>query len=757
MKFTLTDIEYNENIVLMGDDEKGERAVITDKEFKPYFYTDKEIKKIKIGEHEIIKIEKTKDHYKITVNKPEAVPIISDEIKKTGAKTIEKDIPYTQRYLIDKGLTMLNGVDSETLKKCETKWEPRVIAIDIETTNKKGVPDPSVDEILMISMWSNYGTHKVMLVKQCDEKNTESYPNEKEMLKAFNKTIIDTKPNIIVTYNGDSFDWPFIRDRMNNYKISRPYGYDGSNMTIIKKEMGSSARIKGLAHVDLYAFVSKILSATLKTNTLDLASVSAELLQDSKKKIDFTEFYTDWDNNNMKRIVEYSLKDAKVTYELFDKLKTIIYELAKTTNQPIYEASRASYSTLVENYLINRAHEFNEYVPHRPKGEDVMKRTRNTFIGGYVHEPKPGIYENIAVMDFRSLYPSIIVSYNIGPSTINKTGNTIEVDGKKTSISKETGFIPAVVKDLVETRAAIKKELKKEKNPALEARSYAIKTITNALYGYLSYPRSRWYCLTCAEIITALGRKHIKDVISKAEKAGFSVCYGDTDSAFLTMGNKTKKELDEFLEKINDELPGIMELELERICKRGLFVGGKTGEKGIKKRYALLDENNELIIKGFEFVRGDWSNISKETQYKVFQALLRDNSKEKAVEIVKKIVNELRENKIPLKELVIRTQLTMRPEDYKSVGPHVAVAKRLISKGQHISEGTMISYIVVEGKGLIRDKAKTIDEVENEKLKPDAEYYIYHQVIPTVDRVMDLLDVKEGDFSKKEKGLKDFF
>ncbi|HLE06906.1 MAG TPA: hypothetical protein VI790_06125, partial [Candidatus Nanoarchaeia archaeon] len=97
MKFTLTDIEYNENITLMGDDEKGGRVVITDKEFKPYFYVDKEINKIKIGEHEIIKIEKTKDYYKVTVNKPEAVPIISDEIKKTGAKTIEKDIPYTQR------------------------------------------------------------------------------------------------------------------------------------------------------------------------------------------------------------------------------------------------------------------------------------------------------------------------------------------------------------------------------------------------------------------------------------------------------------------------------------------------------------------------------------------------------------------------------------------------------------------------------------------------------------------------------------
>jgi len=758
MKFVLTDIDYNGAIRLFGDTAKGERVVIKDEKFKPYFYVKKKIKKIKIGEHEVLDVIKEGNKYKVIVNNPQAIPIISAEIKHSGKKVIEKDIRFTQRYLIDKGLVMLEGVDSETITHCNLDWKPTILAVDIETSNKKGVPDTTIDEILMISLWSNHGVKKVLLTKECNEKNTECFKNEKEMLQRFNKIIDETKPSIIVTYNGDGFDWPFLRDRMNKYKLGRYYGYDGSSMTIIKKRVGASAKIKGLAHVDLYIFVSKILSPQLKTATLDLGSVSKELINNTKKEIDWEEFYTDWDEGNLKRIVEYSLVDAQVTYELFDKLKPTLYEMARLVNRPLYETCRSSYSSLVENYLINRAKEFKQEIPSRPSGEDVMARRRVTFVGGYVHQPNPGIYENIAVVDFRSLYPTIIVSYNIGPGTIGKKGLTVKVDGRTHTFEQEKqGFIPAVVKDLVEARIKIKKQLKKGKNPLLEAKSYAIKTITNATYGYLSYPRSRWYCFDCSESITSLGRKHIKDVISRATKEGFGVCYGDTDSAFLTLGKKTKKELDTFLIKINKKLPGIMELELERLCPRGLFVAGKKGEKGVKKRYALLDNKDELIIKGFEFVRGDWSSISKKTQYNVFNALLKENNRKKAINEVKKIVEKLRKNEAPLKDLVIRKQLTRNISEYKSIGPHVAVAKRLIEKGHPISAGTMIGYIVVEGKGLIREKAKTVDEVEEQQLKPDAEYYIHHQVIPAVDRVLDVLNVSEEEFeNKKQKGLKEF-
>ncbi len=743
MKFVLTDIDYKDNIRLFGWN-KDKPVIIIDKEFKPYLLVNKKVDKEEIGEFKILKIEKTGKLYKVVVNKPEAVRVFKELYKDRGLTPYEFDVPVTQRYLIDKGLTMLEGVDSDTLTKCKVEFNPKILAFDIETTNKRGISNPKIDEVIMISLWSNYGIKKVITTKKSSK--AEYYPNEKEMLNEFSRIIKQTKPAIIVTYNGDNFDWPFLRERMNKYNISRDYGIDGSTMTIIKRKNNSSARIKGIMNIDLYLFVLKILSSSLKTTTLDLGSVSSELINNTKIKIEWDEFYEQWNNNDLDKIIDYSLRDAQVTFELFNHLKSIMFELTRMVNKPLYETCRSGYSSLVEDYLINKSKEFNQLIPKMPSGIETMKRRQVTFTGGYVHQPIPGIYENIAVVDFRSLYPTIMVSYNIGPTTLSDKGNKIY----KYHFSKKKGFIPSIVEELINKRAKIKKELKIKEDPLLKARSYAIKTITNATYGYLTYPRSRWYCYPCGETITYLGRKHIKEIINEAEKEGFKVCYGDTDSAFLVLGNKTKKDLINFLKKINDSLPGIMELELERICIRGLFVSGKN-DKGVKKRYVLLDENGKLIIKGFEFVRGDWSNISRETQYKVFEALLKDNNKEKAINIIKEIISKLKQNKIPLKELIIRTQLTRKPEDYKSIGPHVAVAKRLEKKGHNIAPGTIISYIVVKGKGLIRDKAKTIDEVIKEKLEPDADYYINHQVIPTVSRVLETLNI-----NLKQEGLNKF-
>jgi DNA polymerase I len=300
MKFTLTDIDYNGSIRLFGDGPGGERVVITDSEFKPFFYVKEKPGKLRTGEHEIIKVEPDEKGYKVFVNNPDSVPVISHELKEQGLTVMENDIPVTQRYLIEKGLRVLEGVD-EKLSHCETKWEPRVLALDIETTNKKGVPDPDNDEILMISLWSNYGTKEVLLSKKCTEPNSKGFDSEEGMLKEFNKIIMNTKPSIMVTYNGDMFDWPFIRQRMKKYGLDRKYGYDGSSMTIIKRPNSASAKIKGLAHIDLYLFVSRILSPQLKTTTLDLNSVAEELIGQNKKEMDWEEFYKDWDKSRSKK------------------------------------------------------------------------------------------------------------------------------------------------------------------------------------------------------------------------------------------------------------------------------------------------------------------------------------------------------------------------------------------------------------------------------------------------------------------------
>jgi len=199
-------------------------------------------------------------------------------------------------------------------------------------------------------------------------------------------------------------------------------------------------------------------------------------------------------------------------------------------------------------------------------------------------------------------------------------------------LSQYLGVIPTLLENLIQRRMRIKSILKTLDSKSvdytiLSARSYAIKTIANAMYGYLGFGRSRWYCWECAASITALGRHYIKNVIEKAGDYNYNVIYADTDSLFIELKNKNLEDANKFIEKINDELPKLMELDFQGFYPRGIFVA--------KKRYALSDTLGKLTVKGLEWVRRDWSNIAKETQIKVLRTILVDGSIDKAADIVK--------------------------------------------------------------------------------------------------------------------------
>ncbi|MCL5100918.1 MAG: DNA polymerase, partial [Candidatus Marsarchaeota archaeon] len=258
----------------------------------------------------------------------------------------------------------------------------------------------------------------------------------------------------------------------------------------------------------------------------------------------------------------------------------------------------------------------NEIVPNKPTETDIRIRESNPIEGAYVKTPEAGVYKNIAVFDFRGLYPSIIIAYNIDPSTMcNDCTEYHETPINIKFMKNPQGIMPQALRLLTKERAEIKKRAKQNPNDtALAARSQALKILANSFYGYLGYARSRWYTRDCAASVTALGRSHIKHTIEEAEKSGFKVLYSDTDSIFLLLGSQTKDHALTFLKSFNSTLPESMELELEDFYTSGVFVGKKSDGSGAKKKYALLSETGRIKIRGFELVRRDWSNIARETQ-----------------------------------------------------------------------------------------------------------------------------------------------
>jgi DNA polymerase I len=229
----------------------------------------------------------------------------------------------------------------------------------------------------------------------------------------------------------------------------------------------------------------------------------------------------------------------------------------------------------------------------------------------------------------------------------------------------------------------------------------------------------------------------------------------NTDSIMFSFDNK-KDEALSMLKKINESLPGTMELEVENFYKRGIFVLKRTGELGAKKKYALLSDKGEIKVRGFETVRRDRCKLAKETQDYVLKAVLEEGNSKNALDYVEKVVKQLKEKKIAIEQLVIKTQLKKEIESYESIGPHVIVAKKMRERGLPVKEGSLIEFVIAKGKGkLIRERAEIPDEVEEGDY--DIDYYINNQVLPAVESIFSVFSISTNDMQgKKQKSLGEF-
>ncbi len=790
-------------IHIYGRTANNERVCVIDENFQPYFYAELKadadaetaVRKIsgfeietRTGEKAFVAGTEFVDRkitgkpvslLKVFANLPNLVPALREAVKEIREvqNVYEADIPFVRRYLIDKGVFPMTRTScegefaashlkvpvfkAESIKQVseESLANPKILAIDIETYNPTLKIDMEKNPILMISFYSR-GFKRVLTWKRFEnpEDYIEFFDNESEILERAFKIIDETQPDIITGYFSDSFDWPYIRTRAEMHKIKMDVGLDHSALkTSLKTE---ETEIAGISNLDIYKFVKRVVSRKLKTESNKLNDVAREILGEGKSEgVDVANLASDWDRNrNLNSYCVYNLQDAKITYELAETLLPNIIELVKTIGLPVSDIISMGFSQLVEWYLMRKAPEFEEIAPNKPGHGEMRTRLSQTYEGAFVYEPTPGLYKDIAVFDFRSLYPSIIASHNISPMTFKCEcceDNIAPVEkAKYWFCKKKKGFIPKIIEDLIKRRMRVKEIMKGAKDEKtrklLDARQESLKVMSNSFYGYLGFSAARWYSIESALSITAYARHYIKDVIEKAEKQGFKVIYSDTDSVFLTLDSRTEKDALKFRDAINMELPELMELDYEGMYPAGLFVAAKAKEYGAKKKYALLTPQGFIKIKGFEAVRRNWSIIAKETQKNVLKIILEKGDAKKAVAYVKKIIAELKNGEIPLEKAIIKTQLQKAVDDYANIGPHVAVAKRMIESGMDVSAGTMIRWIVVSGTGKIRDRSKHLEALRpNESY--DAAYYIENQVVPAVESILSVFGYSADDLVSDRK------
>ncbi|MBT4805372.1 hypothetical protein HON71_04325 [Candidatus Woesearchaeota archaeon] len=788
-------------------------------EYQPYFYAqvdeihkqqlEKRLKALEIetnnGKAKVVSWEsvekdllgKTKSFWKIYTNFPKAIQLISKELTSWGIECYEKDIPFIHRYLRDKKITPMTLVEAkgEFIEEKNTRVaiflaeevkqfskeaikQLKTLAIDIETYSpEKSAINPEKNPILMIAFYGTDETgqefKKVLTWKRFKTRldYLETVTDEIELLRRCRQVILDYQPDIITGYFSDGFDFPYIKTRADKYKLKMDLGLDYSELDAGKKTdfREGKTKITGILHLDVFKFIRNIFGKNLNTESYSLDAVSKELLGNRKHDIKISELAQAWDNNSeeLEDFCEYNLQDAHLTLKLCQKLMYDMIEFSKIVNLPLFDVIRMKFSKLVESYIMKRTIEYNVLAPNRPGRNEIEQRMEETFQGAFVYEPTPGLYEDIIVFDFRSLYPTIITAHNIGPEGLccqccdEEKKDIVPGDNHYWFCSRKKSFLSKVLERIILRRIDLKRLIKETKDKGeetniLDARSYTLKTLANSFYGYMGFFGARWYSIECARATTAFARDYIQRTIKKAEESGFQVIYADTDSCFLLLGDKVKDEAMRFMNEVNFDLPGHMELEFEGHYPKGIFVALKGKEGGAKKKYALLAEDGEMKITGFETVRRNWSPLAKEVQEEVLQLVLEGHTEE-ALAHVKEIVKKLKDGEIELNKLIIKTQITKDLRSYSSIGPHVAVALRLLEKGVEVSPGMVVEYVISKGSGLIREKAKLLEEIKPGEY--DSDYYLFNQIIPAVNSIFLVLGIKEEDIYRdsSQVGLGKFF
>jgi DNA polymerase elongation subunit (family B) len=633
----------------------------------------------------------------------------------------------------------------------DTPFSPKVLAYDIETTSR----ELGKGKILMISLWGE-DFHKVLTWQDCSKKQdfVECFSDEASMIEGFVDYVKKYSPDILCGYFSDGFDLPYLRERAKKKKVKLDLGIDGKEPRF-SRGIIPTGKISGIVHIDLYRFIAAVYSQYLASETLSLNEVASELIGSGKEDFDF-DLLNNMNDDHWYDFFSYSLKDSEVTYKLFGKVWPDILEFTKIIKEPCFNVSRDRMASHVENYLLHNLSRFDEIAEKNPVHSEILSRkAMDKFEGAFVYEPTPGLYEDIVMFDFTSMYGSVIVTYNLSKTTL--------VEGDLDSgyeFSSELGFFPTLLAEIIDLRKKYKKEYNLSKDNLSKARSNAYKLLANASYGYQGFYGARYYSREAASSTTRLAKENILLTIDKIKDAGFKVLYSDTDSIAFLRGKKSRDEIMKLLFDLNKNLPGIMELDLEDFFQRGIFVTKKGGKKneasvGAKKKYALLQESGKLNIRGFETVRRDWCQLARRLQSNILKEILVEGNEKKALEVLREVVSNVRSREIDLRDIIIKTQLKKELNEYASKGPHVAAAIKMEKLKMPVSTGMIIEYYVGEGKG-----KKIGDRVllPSEKGKYDIDYYLKNQIFPAVLNIFEVfgVNVEEALAKQKQMGLGDF-
>jgi DNA polymerase I len=770
---------------LWGIDGTGKRVLIIDRSFLAYFYAvveensdpAKVVEEIEKGQYpSVSKLEVVERRF---FGKPVRVvkvyckdPNVASKYAKSlrgleGVKDcFEDDIRFSMHYLVDNNVVPCSWHEVDVTenpgnvtaqvdkifvaesppKLLETAKIPKlgILGFSMMSYSREGSPKPDRNPVILISVVTNDGEERQFIAGE-DR-------NDTIVLESFMSYVRSFNPDVIVGYGVNAQDWPYLKERCARLGL---HLYVDRTKTEPHQSIYGHFSVTGRANIDLSDYVDNFPEVKVKTcaNLADYLGVMKLENRIIIEEMDFAEY---WDAKDKREILKrFSLDSARCVMGIADAVLDFAMQLSNLVSLPVDHVGTAAAGFRVEWFIIKHTREIGELTPRR------IEQPYRPYAGAIVLEPIAGLHENVADLDFKSMYPNIMITYNLSPDTYVSRDEPEPKDGVyeapevKHRFRKEpAGFYTRILSYLISVRDEIRSRMKTMSPKSVEyrvldARQKAVKVITNATYGYAGWTGARWYIKPVAESAAAWGRYAIRETIKMAEKEGLKVVYGDTDSIFVEY---KQQKIEELSEEVQRRLG--LEIKPDKVYVRIFFTEAK-------KRYAGLLPDGRLDIVGLEVMRGDWAEVAKHVQEKVLEIILKEQSPRRAAASVQDFIYELRQKRVPYRDLIIWKTLTKPAEEYEVKASHVEAAKQLKQKGWELGVGDKVGYVVVAGSGRLYERVKPYAFASYDEI--DIEYYVSKQIVPAAVRILESFGITEEQLltskadEKETRKLTEFF
>jgi DNA polymerase, archaea type len=742
-------------VELYGRTRDGQAMVARYYGFRPYFVLTEPTDEVRANlqkDSEVVEVRdittwvdgRDRGAVRVTIRHPWLVPQYRDTYRKRGDETsvLACDIPFVHRFLYDKGLGLTFGFEAED--EPETVRARYTVPDVVRVVTSEGHDIRPVEgfrpalRVLSFDIENAIRARTIFTICGVSEGGGRpprtfqiAAPTEREILERFVNWVTEDDPDVITGYNIGGYDFPLLVERAKATGVGElGLGRDRGPPSEFGERLW---KLHGRVVADAWWSARRDLRPKQET----LQFVARTLLADSKLDVDRRNIEAEW-AKDPKRVMEYCEHDAELALRILQKLRTMekAADLATVAHLPLEEGLNGRTSLFIDAMLIPRADQRGVGVPmNHYAGRD------NPIEGGYVHAIRPGIYHWVVVLDFKSMYPSIIISRNLCFTTLSPEGTTIAPSGARfLPASVRRGLIPEILEELLASRDRFRAEGRSAPSPELAAYydglQNAVKILMNSFYGVLA---SSFYRFTNKEIgasITAFAREAITSIIRDLEADGDEVVYSDTDSVFVRCPTPSLEGARAFGESVARRFTSAgATFEFQSVYE-SFF------SHGAKKRYVgrTVWPKEDVVVRGYETRRTDAFDYQSQALLEVFDLVLKGDT-DGAIRRSRELVQAVRERKVPADSLVISRSVRAEGqynESTRDALPFLRVFRKLREEGYDVIPGMKVAWVVTDSRRTPQEIEPWIEGRKFTK-EPDWEYYA-DRVAQTLARVTEVFD-----------------